>query len=1022
MSHQDLAAVWSTLHCRADIDNILQELIGRYFLDVSELTSDRGLFRATAFSHVVALRTIFDLQRTYMQSPHLSFESRTSLLNPDILFSAIKHILGVKISAFCAHDGLPNHDAYCSFIGQALVSGTRALHLHKRRLSLAEYEAVIDKFKQAWGHETLRGVDHFSINVFCQRMLTELSNNEYNHGLSTPACGVIRLQDFYYGLYPLDDDVNAFLLAAKTAIKTSRSSADWFYCALVLYDISWATIAAMIQMCMDNQYYKGLNHSGLARDTALLTLSPRFKMLDHLFKDSTPSPPPGELEWAYEQTQTMLCMAIRAKCFGQECFCLGAHSKYLLELVTLPSEPSSENLLTIIVPVGTTHFHGSFQEYNQTLGENLVTLEARHNILPDVSKELLAFSQKIVDYTNEWCPGIPKSVGYDHRTSTTPDDIYIVNCPELHPVPGKIILPSIEENTSTRPQHANLSPDDIGLLKDVPSRTGCGQCSHYSVTTSARKIEPLSRMSIYIQEKLKERRKMLRTKGDSTTKGPSTAPSSPQSGRAMLSRRHEPLNVPRRSQEPLRHELPTIVNTLPSIRENTLSPTSPETATRLHRSLMGNVDMHGSDLISPAKPSSPATTYVGSSSALSHCSDPLSRPSSRTFSPPPFPTPEETTNLPEVVVPDISKLSSPTSPRSIPSDASSSIFQSPSRKWPFRSRRGPKGASNIPTATFFTSGRTLLLWNDRGACSYDLQNMLAISHRIITPGDILLAAGGTRKSGIVIGNGPIILLRIFQGSTQAPIHEMEIEQVPFVMALSSNDHYLAMKFGNYVRILDTLSGAFFHHKLPPQSGRSGPKDHLVTFSTDCLSFAAATRFEPEKVVTYFCECQNPSNGGFVESSAPFGLVGDDGLSSIVVSDNSALLTTFTEKGYPAYLTLLGGRSSSRVLRDKNQQVGSRIHSTALCATGQNLALLNDRNEIFWIESPFGKERAPTRVGSIKREKSVKREVEIAMPNSDEVLVFWIYKGKGILVTMGRGGGKSKPLELDIDLDHLLESE
>jgi hypothetical protein len=100
----------------------------------------------------------------------------------------------------------------------------------------------------------------------------------------------------------------------------------------------------------------------------------------------------------------------------------------------------------------------SYLDIDPMLKQLQVTLEARHNILPDVSKELLAFSQKIVDYTNEWCPGIPKSVGYDHRTSTTPDDIYIVNCHELHPVPGKIILPSIEENTLTRPQHASLSP------------------------------------------------------------------------------------------------------------------------------------------------------------------------------------------------------------------------------------------------------------------------------------------------------------------------------------------------------------------------------------------------------------------------------------------------------------------------------------------------------------------------------------------------------------------------------------
>jgi hypothetical protein len=197
MSHKDIAAVWSTLQCRADIDNILLELIGRYALEASP---DRALSRATAFSHVVALRTIFDLQRTYLQSPDLSFESRTSLLNPDILFSAIKHLLEVKVLAFCAHDGLPDHDAHCSFVGQALVSGIRALHLQNRRLSLSEYEAVIRKFELAWSIETLRAVDHFSVNHFCRRMLAELSNNEQNHRLSSPACGIVRLQDFFHGL------------------------------------------------------------------------------------------------------------------------------------------------------------------------------------------------------------------------------------------------------------------------------------------------------------------------------------------------------------------------------------------------------------------------------------------------------------------------------------------------------------------------------------------------------------------------------------------------------------------------------------------------------------------------------------------------------------------------------------------------------------------------------------------------------------------------------------------------------
>jgi hypothetical protein len=200
MSHHDLAAVWSALNCRPDIDNILQELIGRYVLEASKHASEGSLLREIAFGHVVALRTIFDLQRTYLQSPNLSFETKSLILTPDILFSAITHLLDVKISVFCDHDGFPDYDVYCSFIGQALVSGIRALHIQNRRLSSPEYTTIMLRFNEAWNGETLRDVDQFSINLFCRRMLAELSAELENPRLSRPACGIARLQDFHHGL------------------------------------------------------------------------------------------------------------------------------------------------------------------------------------------------------------------------------------------------------------------------------------------------------------------------------------------------------------------------------------------------------------------------------------------------------------------------------------------------------------------------------------------------------------------------------------------------------------------------------------------------------------------------------------------------------------------------------------------------------------------------------------------------------------------------------------------------------
>jgi hypothetical protein len=287
--------------------------------------------------------------------------------------------------------------------------------------------------------------------------------------------------------------------------------------------------------------------------------------------------------------------------------------------------------------------------------------------------------------------------------------------------------------------------------------TRCGQCSYQSKNISARKIEPLSRVSSYVQEKLKERRKFLRAKGEIRATTSNTAPSSPPLGRAVPFRRHETSTLARHNitQEHLRDDLPGIAHTLQPIQESSHSLTSSDTLMPTRNTTPGDADKHGTGITSPRKPSSSASTYIGSSSSPSHHSVTLSRHSSRIFTPPPFPSRRDTTDLPEVVDTRRSKLSNYTSHQSLSSDASSSILHPTPRKWPFKSRRAQKGSITIPSATFFASGRALLLWNDRGACYYDLQNMISISQRIITPGDILLAAGGTWKSGIVSRNGPV---------------------------------------------------------------------------------------------------------------------------------------------------------------------------------------------------------------------------------------------------------------------------
>ena len=87
--------------------------------------------------------------------------------------------------------------------------------------------------------------------------------------------------------------------------------------------------------------------------------------------------------------------------------------------------------------------------------------------------------------------------------------------------------------------------------------------------------------------------------------------------------------------------------------------------------------------------------------------------------------------------------------------------------------------------------------------------------------------------------------------------------------MSRNDQYIAIKFSRCVFIYEIMTGGTFYHELPTLSGRSGRGNHLVTFATDSLSFTASTRYEPEKVITYWSECTNNSKAKSVESSAPF---------------------------------------------------------------------------------------------------------------------------------------------------------
>jgi hypothetical protein len=277
----------------------------------------------------------------------------------------------------------------------------------------------------------------------------------------------------------------------------------------------------------------------------------------------------------------------------------------------------------------------------------------------------------------------------------------------------------------------------------------------------------LSKLSEYIQEKLRLQRKIAKSRIDrlSSASNLSTLPSHPKilplrcKGATPRSQivttevvQTTPINTGAQNPRPM------VDVGRPTNEQPNRFSTSPRSPRAVNEGRMST----GSPSI--RKPLSMASTYIGSTSSPLIQASTMSRSSSRSdswqgFSPLSFPSQAECTTLPEVVEPlDPFRLQSPKSVQS--SDAASTqSYQSPKyqerKPWSIFKSKGPKTTSSTPSYAFFTSGRSLVIWNDAGAICYDLEKRPKISVRVVEAGDILLAAGGTRKYAAVSRMGSV---------------------------------------------------------------------------------------------------------------------------------------------------------------------------------------------------------------------------------------------------------------------------
>jgi hypothetical protein len=205
MSHHAFASLWMQLEKRKDIDNILNELVGRYSLESSVLSDDSDNLLNSSLSLAVVLRAIFDLQRTYLQC---SRPASLYLLQPSKLLFAIIFLLRIKCRVTRLFE---DKSEPCvtkrSFIAQTLVSGLRALWLWNYPLGQDKITQLRNTFQTAWkANEELNSRDTFLVRTLCERIVDELggfpvpSSVVPPSGLAQPACGQTQLRDYSTGL------------------------------------------------------------------------------------------------------------------------------------------------------------------------------------------------------------------------------------------------------------------------------------------------------------------------------------------------------------------------------------------------------------------------------------------------------------------------------------------------------------------------------------------------------------------------------------------------------------------------------------------------------------------------------------------------------------------------------------------------------------------------------------------------------------------------------------------------------
>jgi hypothetical protein len=233
------------------------------------------------------------------------------------------------------------------------------------------------------------------------------------------------------------------------------------------------------------------------------------------------------------------------------------------------------------------------------------------------------------------------------------------------------------------------------------------------------------------------------------------------------------------------------------------------------------------------------------------------------------------------------------------------------------------------------------------------------------------------------------------------------------IAIDPKENYVVIGFEtSLVRFFKTTSAEQFRedrlHGSLHSSCASCPPVDTLSFSRDGLALLASTRHQKNGLIQLYC-WRFPFES-FIELrkcwyQVPLHESEDNGISSAVLrtSDQGVepllCITTWTQSGVPLLIQPRDGhRSEIRTETGRQSKVGSRVQCAAFSASGRELALVNEKGNLFQITNL---ESSPLEIRRIATSKELTAKSEsfamnfVDIEGEENIIMAWVDTGKSL---------------------------